>query len=343
MINLDKFQRVKFAAIPAILLLASCSSDSGYKHQADGSDAYLKSTPLIPLKTPSGVTLPEHNNEFDIPGVKSSGQIGKQVDIRPPAQLLALVTGSQSQFSGNSATLLLDQVPGEPLWSQINAIIKQLKYPIAAQDSTSQTLNTGWIEWVRKDENQPWRARYQITIKSSAYQQVLAVSVTELQHEGQAISDDKALQRYSAIMLNKLAYQLDQRENQRLAIQSSNSGDQLMVQSGADDVGLPVLIVRGTFNAVWVRLPDAMQKIGMTVKDSNRPQGSMTVSYKPLSESEWQQLGARDPGLASGDYKLQVGDLENRSSLQFIDPKGHTLSQSQNDALVAAFQAAFNV
>ncbi|WP_256863495.1 hypothetical protein, partial [Salmonella enterica] len=25
-----------------------------------------------------------------------------------------------------------------------------------------------------------------------------------------------------------------------------------------------------------------------------------------------------------------------------IDPKGHTLTQSQNDALVAVFQAAFN-
>ena len=63
---------------------------------------------------------------------------------------------------------------------------------------------------------------------------------------------------------------------------------------------------------------------------------------KPLSDSEWHELGASDPGLASGDYKLQVGDLDNRSSLQFIDPKGHTLTQSQNDALVAVFQAAFS-
>ncbi|WP_348253695.1 outer membrane protein assembly factor BamC, partial [Salmonella enterica] len=51
---------------------------------------------------------------------------------------------------------------------------------------------------------------------------------------------------------------------------------------------------------------------------------------------------ASGPGLACGDYKLEVGDLNNRSSLQFIDPKRHTLTQSQNDALVAVFQAAFN-
>ncbi len=69
----------------------------------------------------------------------------------------------------------------------------------------------------------------------------------------------------------------------------------------------------------------------------------MAVTYKPLSDSDWQELGASDPGLASGDYKLQVGDLDNRSSLQFIDPKGHTLTQSQNDALVAVFQDALQV
>jgi outer membrane protein assembly factor BamC len=51
-------------------------------------------------------------------------------------------------------------------------------------------------------------------------------------------------------------------------------------------------------------------------------------------------LGAKDPELVKGDYKLQVGDLGNRSTLQFIDPKGHTLTQSQNDALVPVLQAA---
>lgn len=55
-----------------------------------------------------------------------------------------------------------------------------------------------------------------------------------------------------------------------------------------------------------------------------------------------QELGASDPQLPSGDYKIRVGDLDNRSSLQFIDPKGHTLTRAQNDALVAAFEAAFS-
>ena len=101
-------------------------------------------------------------------------------------------------------------------------------------------------------------------------------------------------------------------------------------------------VIKSRFNVVWQRLPAALEKVGMKVTDSTRSQGSIAVTYKPLSDSSWQELGASDPGLVSGDYKLQVGDLDNRSSLQFIDPKGHTLTQSQNDALVAVFQAAFS-
>jgi len=103
-----------------------------------------------------------------------------------------------------------------------------------------------------------------------------------------------------------------------------------------------MLVVRAPFNVVWSRLPATLEKVGMKVTDSTRSTGSVAVTYKPLSDGDWQELGARDPGLSSGDYKLQVGDLDNRSSLQFIDPKGHTLTQSQNDALVAVFQAAFS-
>lgn len=114
------------------------------------------------------------------------------------------------------------------------------------------------------------------------------------------------------------------------------------MQSAADDTGLPMLVVRAPFNPGVAASARALEKVGMKVTDSTRSQGSMALTYKPLSDSSWQELGARDPQLVSGDYKLQVGDLDNRSSLQFIDPKGHTLTQSQNDALVAVFRAAFN-
>lgn len=80
----------------------------------------------------------------------------------------------------------------------------------------------------------------------------------------------------------------------------------------------------------------------MKVIDSICLQGNMVVIYKLLFDSDWQELGVSDLGLVFGDYKLQVGDLDNCSSLQFIDLKGYILIQSQNDVLVVVFQAVFS-
>ncbi len=49
-----------------------------------------------------------------------------------------------------------------------------------------------------------------------------------------------------------------------------------------------------------------------------------------------------DPSVAEGDYTLQVGDLDNRSSLQFISAKGKPLTQKENDEMVKALEAAFS-
>lgn len=114
------------------------------------------------------------------------------------------------------------------------------------------------------------------------------------------------------------------------------------VQSGSDATGLPVVIVRAPFDAVWERLPHTLENVGMKVGDRSRSTGSVMVTYKGLSSSEWQNLGVDDPSVPEDDYKVQVGDLNNRSSLQFINTKGVPLTQKQNDEMVAALKAAFS-
>lgn len=164
----------------------------------------------------------------------------------------------------------------------------------------------------------------------------------QLQQQGNDVNSPVQIQRYTAQMLNDISTGMDKMDSAQQNAAASRSSAQIDVQSGADDTGLPTLILRAPFNTVWQRLPEALKRVGMEVSDSNRSQGSLNVSYSAPGESDWDALGAKDPQLPNGDYKLQVGDLDNRSSLQFIDPKGHVLTQSQNDALVAVFQAALS-
>ncbi|PRD14982.1 outer membrane protein assembly factor BamC [Pantoea coffeiphila] len=338
--SVQKSTVAKVVGLSLVMLLAACSNDQRYKRQVSGDESYLQAADLSDLHAPAGMILPLQNGEFDIPNVSDKGQVGKQLDIRPPAQTLALMNGTRTQFAGNTGTLLVDSRTGS-IWPQVVSAVQSYNYPIVDRQDGNQTLTTDWVQWNRADEDNQYRGRYQLSVQQQGYQQVLNVKLLELEQEGKSVTAPIQLQRYTAQMLNDISTKLDKIETTREDAAANRSVTQIDVQSGADDTGLPNLIVRAPFNAVWQRLPATLKRVGMEVTDSNRSQGSLNVTYKAPGSSTWDALGAKDPELTNGNYKLQVGDLDNRSSLQFLDPKGHPLTQSQNDALVAVFQAAF--
>ena len=340
--SVQKSRLAKVAGISLVLLLAACSSDSRYKRQVSGDESYLEATPLAELHAPAGMILPLQNGDYNIPVARGNGAVGKALDIRPPAQPLALVSGARTQFTGDTATLLVESGRSGSLWPQVVSILQAKNYTITKRDDASQTLSTDWVDWNRLDEDEQYRGRYQVSVKPQGYQQSVVVKLLNLEQAGKPVADAASMQRYSTEMLNVISAGIDQNATNAQNAAQGRDGATFDVQSAADDTGLPMLVVRAPFNQVWDRLPATLKKVGMEVTDRTRSQGSIAVTYKPLSDGNWQELGARDPGLVSGDYKLQVGDLDNRSSLQFIDPKGHTLTQSQNDALVSVFQAAFS-
>jgi outer membrane protein assembly factor BamC len=259
-------------------------------------------------------------------------------------QPLALLSGSRAQYAGDSGTLLLENSPqNQNLWSRVVSLLQAKNIAIASRQDAGQTLTTDWVKWNRLDEDNQYEGRYQISVQQQGYQQALVVKSVGLQQQGKSeqVTDQSEIQRYNGMMINTLIEGLDKQDNLASSQTASRFGA-LDVQSGADDTGLPMLVVRGPYTVVWDRLPPALEKLGMKVGDRSRPQGTVAVTYKSLSSSDWDALGVKDPELAEGDYKLQVGDLNNRTSLQFIDPKGKPLTQSKNDALVAAFQSAFS-
>ncbi|KAB8309555.1 outer membrane protein assembly factor BamC [Erwinia endophytica] len=340
--SVQKSTVAKVVGLSLVMMLAGCSSDQRYKRQVSGDESYLQAADVKDLQAPAGMILPLQNGDYDIPPASTSGAVGKQLDIRPPAQPLALLNGARTQFTGNSGVLMLDNNRSGALWPQVVDVVQARHYPIASRDDASQTLSTDWVQWNRADEDHQYRGRYQINVQQQGYQQALTVKLLELQQEGKSVTSPVQIQRYTAQMMNELSSGLDKIESSREDAAAKRSATQIDVQSGADDTGLPNLIVRAPFNVVWGRLPAALGRVGMKVTDNNRSQGSLKVTYKAPGSDVWDQLGAKDPNLPDGDYKLQVGDLDNRSSLQFLDPKGHPLTQSQNDALVAVFQAAFS-
>ncbi len=97
--SVQKSRLAKVAGVSLVLLLAACSSDSRYKRQVSGDEAYLQASPLSELHAPAGMILPIQVGDYNIPVANSTGAVGKALDIRPPAQPLALVSGARTSLT----------------------------------------------------------------------------------------------------------------------------------------------------------------------------------------------------------------------------------------------------
>ncbi|MBD2791695.1 outer membrane protein assembly factor BamC [Xenorhabdus szentirmaii] len=339
---LQKSKVMKVAGLSLVVFLAACSSDPRYQRQVSGDESYLDTPPLKTLTIPAGMILPLQNGEYTIQQMDLAGAVGKELDIRPPLQVLALLAGSRVENSAQSSKLLLENTSEySNLWSQINMLLEKKHHKISQKDDAAKTLTTDWISWLRADENVPYQGRFHISVIPQGYQTVLSVSNEGLKHDGKEIKNPSEIQRYNVLMLNELVNGLSQQQEAATQSSTKDSGV-LPVQSGSDNTGLPQIIVRAPYNVVWNRLPYALESVGMQVTDRTRSTGAISVSYKSLSSSGWKALGVEEPSVSEGNYKLQVGDLDNRSSLQFISEKGTPLTQSENDQMVAVLEAAFS-
>lgn len=334
----------KVALISLATLLAACSTDNNDKRQLNGDDSYLKAPPPQELKAPAGMIIPVQFADYNIPLLTTKGSVGKELDIRPPTLALALITGSRVQvMDANKVGLLVDSnAKNQNLWSQVLKVIQDNGYSVTSSQETS--LTTDWISWPRKDEDTPYQGRYSIELQPQGYQSTLSVTTTELRHNGEVVTDAKQLNRYTVMMLNRLSYSIGQLQNSKTDTRSVevDKVSSFTVQNATDETGLAMMVVRTPYTGVWNSLPAALTSIGMESGSRNRSQGTVVVKYKVLSESKLEALGVIDPKLKNGEYTLQVGDLNNRTSLQFRDSKGQPIDETTNNALVPLMEAALN-
>ncbi|MBW5406327.1 outer membrane protein assembly factor BamC [Morganella morganii] len=340
---LQKSKVTKLAGLSVVLLLAACSGDQHYKRQVSGDTSYLDAPQLQALNVPQGMILPLQSGQYDIPQIKQDGATGLALDIRPPVQTVSLLAGSRTETAGDASRLLLENsAENRTLWAQINRVLTDRSVPVSQRDEAGGVIVTDWIVWQRADEDLPLQSRQRIKIEPAGSQVAVVVTSEGLKQGENPVTDKTEITRYNNLTLNELVDGLDRMRN--AARQDSNVSQYATpdVQSGSDKTGLPQIIVRAPFDVVWSRLPVVLESVGMKVGDRTRSTGNIEVTYKGLSSAEWSSMGMDDPSVAEGDYTLQVGDLDNRSSLQFISAKGKPLTQKENDEMVKALEAAFS-
>ena len=96
-------------SVATVAVLAACSSPQDRKMANRGFEYEESRLEGRAFLVPAGLSTPAFNSNFDIPALPESsreGAIGAKVDVRPPAQLLTVVPGSQVVAKASEPTLV---------------------------------------------------------------------------------------------------------------------------------------------------------------------------------------------------------------------------------------------
>ncbi|MGK2960271.1 MAG: outer membrane protein assembly factor BamC [Candidatus Malihini olakiniferum] len=214
--SVQKSMVATVVSLSLFILLAACSSEQRHKSQVSGDESYLKAPQPKVLVSPAGMILPAQNNDYKIQAAALTSELGKALDIRPPLQLLALLSGSRTKISGDTATLLIENsMRANCLWPQIVQIVQDKGYVIDNRQDAIQTLTTDWIFWPREDESVPYQAHYQISVQPQRYQLAIVVKLLGLELQNTQVAEELQVQRYTSMMANSLSDALEKHASAR--------------------------------------------------------------------------------------------------------------------------------
>lgn len=335
-----KFSRQLVMSSMALVVLSACSSDPAQRRQADDGFTYLNNQATATLEYPQGNT-PTFYQDYVIPNGNYQGPIGQQVDIRPPQQVLALIPGARIEEGSDGIRFWFAsaQVQAQTWQSLIDGLEQRQVEMKRADDS----IETGWINWTRSDEERNFNARYQLSKVNRAGRPGLLVELVEWRQDGkvqQPAEQDK--QRYTSIMANLVTTQYDEAQRQAQERQARNRQLDIALQMGKDRSGLPVIIARADYGIIWERMATLLEPIGFNIEDRNQSQGSIDTEYKAADSDFWQAIGQPKLPINRGEYTFLIGDLENRTSINITDSKGKPLSEDKLEAMERVLAAVID-
>lgn len=319
--------------------LAACSGSEERRRQANQDFTYLETKPLSNWVLPEG-TEPYATNEYAIPNQAFAGEIGAGVDIRSPQQVLALIPGARVVKNANGVTLVLansEELAG--VWSLTKTMLTE--QGIALREQTASRLETEWVSWTNEDDETQVSSRY--TIEKSEKPGDNSYQITLIDwREGEKDEPVSVInkERYSILMTNLVMSRYDAKVREEARLRAQELVKQIPITMGQDRSGLPVIIARAPYNVFWERLPSLLDELGFTVEGRNRSQGIVEVKFRSPDDQFWTDLGVKPIELDDSTYKLQLGDLGNRTSLSVTDSDGKPITERALESIAPVFGKA---
>ncbi|MEJ3673309.1 outer membrane protein assembly factor BamC [Vibrio vulnificus] len=322
-----KFSRQLVLSSLAVFVLSACSGSATQRRQAKDDFAYLETPPLEQWQLPEGAT-PQFYPNYNIPQGDFSGGIGKQVDIRPPQQILELIPGARYERNQGEVTLwLIKQEEADEVWQTVKDMLAERQIPIDMQSDTH--IETGWVTWRSEDEEMEIGSRYAIDRFEANNRHGFKINLVDWR-EGTELKPVTVTnkERYNVFMTNLVTSQYDQVKRDEAQRRAQELVKQIPITMGTDRSGFPVIIARTPYNVLWQRLPMILPKMGFTIDERNQSQGTIKAKYASPDDEFWNEIGVKPMELKSGTYTFLFGDLGNRTSINVTDSSGKPVEEA---------------
>jgi len=322
----------------AVLVLSACSSSPEQRRQAKDDFKYLETAPFNDWIAQDDAKK-EFYPDFNIPSDEYNGPIGRNVDIRPPQQVLELIPGARSEMKEGVVTLwLLREKEVDSVWKTVRDMIRERN--IQLKEDENSLIETDWISWKEEDEDNRVEARYLFEKIKENDRYGFRVSLIDWKESGSIKGVSRTnKERYNTFMTNLITSTYDQKlraDAQRKALQLVKH---IPISMGKDRSGLPVIIARAQYNVFWQRMTQVLPMLGFTLEERNQSQGLIKAKYSAPDDEFWTSIGTKPLTLESKTYTFLLGDLGNRTSINITDSSGKPVMAEVLESVVPAFVA----
>lgn len=349
----------RYSVLACAVLVAACSSQDT-RREANRGFEYMSEKEISSLVIADGLDTPDYTNRYRIPALekdKSEFEMGSNVDIRPPLQVLALSSLMRADersddvvvwFNGRSAQ---DNV-GTQITTLVQDYLTAKEIPFAVDESNAGVITTDYFEHgkvfaeFREITEDDFEQRYRYSLVEGSSQRTAGLKVELLGHgtrvdtaleENELTAKEK--RRYELQMLNMVGiyYEL-QRLEEKKQQQQAKKEIALSVKNLTDD-SLQVLLDM-SFDNAWTLIPEALEKAGFSIEDHDKIDGNLTISFDAQDEDYWAEEDIAPLDIAEDDYILQLGETQGKTSLTFYDEDKHLLKNESVEKIVATLKDA---
>ncbi|MFB2681977.1 outer membrane protein assembly factor BamC [Shewanella mangrovisoli] len=343
-----------------VAAVAACSSPLE-RRQANGGEDYVQAEQAPMLKIPEGLTAPPYNKEFEVPtlGPKAnSALVGKNLDIRPPLQVLPMAEGTHVEEGSDNIKIVVESIDNsvdlkQEIFTNLDGFFAKQGISIRNRDFDKGTIETDWIENTEVLESSLWgsdkeyllRQRYRFDVETRPHGRTANIVIHLVEHqefydgkEQDVLLSSEDKQRYTIDMLNSsIAYMSVKREQ---AIQANRLKQTLGINVDlvTPEEGAAYWSAKAPYKQVWERLRIVLPEMGFEIADMDSAKGLYFIKFTDNS-GFWSSLwNDKQLALKEGSYRILLEDDGSPEETKILLRDGEDQPLS-NDVVTNVYQS----